>query len=740
MARTSGRTARPTAEACCSAPARRSTCRAAPSSSGAGSGILLVELDGPRTRTVSIVVVGQRGPRVRDAGRGELALLARRARRWACFGGPDAAPSRSGSAPPRGDRRRAVGAFAVHAPRGLDAQPPGRPPLAALTAARRPLPGATRPCCKRSTRWPWPLASCGLLASGDREARVAPRPYAHRVVRTAVLVALRGPRPRSRSMPWSDVRSGRFVARSSSGSCAACCWRRPLVLVFAALLANADADLRDAPRATCSRSTCGELVGHVIGAAAAVAGSPRASCAPGSEPQGRRAARPASLARARAASRSGRARPASTCCSRGFVWVQLRYLFGGARLGGQRRRAHVLAVRAPRLLRARRPSPRSRCRCCWPRTGCSPRAPRGAPRGAGARRASRSRCCWSCSPRRWSGCASTGAQYGQTELRFYTTAFMLWLGVLLVLVPADGAARPPRRLRAPRPCVRVRGRSCPPRRQSRRAHRAREPRGAVRLRRRVRAPLWRTRSLRSSRPRTSSTPRRATSCCGACGNAGGTARATGGRGTFRAPGPFTQSDRSHERSLHGATRASLAARADHGSGPESVAEGRPSGLDRIRRRRAGEGLVPAVLRVLRALDDQGSERHARRREPGVRRRSHPRAGWDFPAGADQVEDRHERDQRGRDRDCSARAADSSSSSRPPGRSRPRGRAADRARVQSGGQEPSVPRRRGPRARPQTACETCGASAEGVAGAPRLPPGPRSARPRDRATPGGPGRP
>jgi Domain of unknown function (DUF4173) len=266
------------------------------------------------------------------------------------------------------------------------------------------------------------LAACGLLATGTTE-RASLFGHAHRVVRSAVLVAFGGIAPLGR-IPWKGVRSGRFW-RLTLSALGGLLVALPILLIFAALLANADAIFAQRLQQLFSCELT-ELARHVI-VATALSWFAAGFLYAGESRAGALAVRPSWLA-------TGALEVAVVLTLvdllfGGFVWVQIRYLFGsrewvdtiaGLTYSQYARRGFfelvtVTALALPLLLAAHwvvRPD----------------------------------------APGRRVVLALAGIQvafvlvmlasalermrlyqeaYGQTELRFYTTAFMLWLAVLL---------------------------------------------------------------------------------------------------------------------------------------------------------------------------------------------------------------------------------------------------------------------------------------------------------------------
>ena len=354
--------------ACCWAAARRSTCRAAPCSSGAGSGCCCSSWTGRaagRCRSSCWAA----GP-AREGLRPRRAGAARgRARPWA-----SSAELMLRSLPFGLNATLVVAGLTVGAPRGPARRGrelrtlggrPGRAHAGRLSSA-----GATRPSSRRSTRWEWPPRSPCSRAATARGALLSR--YAFRVARTAVFV-VPGPLPALTEVPWSDVRSPLS-------------WRVLLGLLRGLLLAApAVVRLRGAPvaaRTPCSRRGCRDLVERgPAGADRPRGGRRRAQLDRRGPPVGRVPHAPghpapatAGLAHGWAASRSGRCSACSTCCSpasSGSSSATCSAARPGWRaLPGSRTRSTRAAASS-----SWSPSPRSRCRCCWPRTGCSaPRA------------------------------------------------------------------------------------------------------------------------------------------------------------------------------------------------------------------------------------------------------------------------------------------------------------------------------------------------------------------------------
>jgi hypothetical protein len=266
------------------------------------------------------------------------------------------------------------------------------------------------------------LASCGFLATGTTE-RASLLGLAHRVVRSAVLTAFGGCALLGR-IPRNGVRNGRFWRLALSAG-AGLLVAFPIVLIFTILLANADPIFGQRLEQLFSFEIS-ELVRHVIVAAALswfaagflYAGESRAGALP---------ARPGWLATG--AIEVSVVLALVDLLFGGFVWVQVRYLFGsrewvdtiaGLTYSQYARRGFfelvtVTALVLPLLLAAHwvvRPNARGR---------------RVVLALAGVQVALVLVMLVSAMERM----RLYQAEYGQTELRFYTTAFMLWLAVLL---------------------------------------------------------------------------------------------------------------------------------------------------------------------------------------------------------------------------------------------------------------------------------------------------------------------
>ena len=265
-----------------------------------------------------------------------------------------------------------------------------------------------------------------LLASSGRQAASLSH-YALRVGRTSVFV-VPGPLPAITEVRWRDVGSplsGRVVFGLLRGLLLA----TPVLLVFAVLLGNADPvfamRLQDLVAVDVS-----EMIGHAAGVVALgwiAAGVLWAGFHP---TQGRLVPpRPAWLSLG--SIEVGTLLGLVDLLFAGFVWVQFRYLFGGtawvegvagltysqyARRGFFELVA-VTALSLPLLLAAH-----------W-LLGHARTAVRRAVLGLAGLQVALLLVMLASALERMRVYQS---QYGQTELRFYTTAFMLWLGVLLV--------------------------------------------------------------------------------------------------------------------------------------------------------------------------------------------------------------------------------------------------------------------------------------------------------------------
>jgi hypothetical protein len=267
--------------------------------------------------------------------------------------------------------------------------------------------------------------SLALLASGGGAATSLSR-YLVRVGRTSAFV-LPGPLPALTEVRWSDVRSP-VSWRVSLGLARGLFLAAPVVLLFAAFLASADAvfALRLKELADVDLS---ELMGHAAGVVAlgwVAAGLLWARFRP---TQGSLPPRPAWLALG--SIEIGTLLGLLDLLFGGFVWVQLRYLFGGAAwvesvagltYSQYARRGFfelvaVIGLSLPLLLAAH-----------W-LLGHARTAVRRTVLGLAALQVALLLVVLASALERM---RVYRAQYGQTELRFYTTAFMLWLGVLLV--------------------------------------------------------------------------------------------------------------------------------------------------------------------------------------------------------------------------------------------------------------------------------------------------------------------
>ncbi|MET0552646.1 MAG: DUF4173 domain-containing protein [Vicinamibacteria bacterium] len=266
------------------------------------------------------------------------------------------------------------------------------------------------------------LASCGFLATGTAQA-ASLLDLAHRVGRSAVLTTFGGCALLGR-IPWGGVRNGRSwrLALSAAGGLLVAF---PIVLIFTILLANADPIFGQRLEQLFSFEIS-DLVRHVI-LAAALSWFAAGFLYAGESTAAARPARPSWLA-------TGAVEAAIVLALvdllfGGFVWVQIRYLFGsrewvdtiaGLTYSQYARRGFfelvtVTALALPLLLAAHwvvRPDARGR------------RVVLGL---AGVQVALVLVMLVSAMERM----RLYQAEYGQTELRFYTTAFMLWLAVLL---------------------------------------------------------------------------------------------------------------------------------------------------------------------------------------------------------------------------------------------------------------------------------------------------------------------
>jgi hypothetical protein len=266
------------------------------------------------------------------------------------------------------------------------------------------------------------LSSCGLLATGTTE-RASLLGLAHRVVQSAVLTAFGGFATLGR-VPWNGVRSGRFWRLAIAGL-GGLLVAFPILLVFTALLANADAIFAQRLEQLFSFEL-GELVRHAI-LAAALSWFAAGFLYAGESKAAALGARPPWLA-------TGALEVAVVLALvdllfGGFVWVQVRYLFGsrewvdtiaGLTYSQYARRGFfelvtVTALVLPLLLAAHwlvRPDARGR-RVVLALGGVQVALVLVMLASALERM------------------RLYQQAYGQTELRFYTTAFMLWLAVLL---------------------------------------------------------------------------------------------------------------------------------------------------------------------------------------------------------------------------------------------------------------------------------------------------------------------
>jgi uncharacterized protein DUF4153 len=266
------------------------------------------------------------------------------------------------------------------------------------------------------------LAAAGLLATGDA-GRASLLGHAVRVVRSAAYSAFGGCVLLNR-IPWSGFRSGRFwrLALSVVGGLVVAF---PIVLVFTALLANADAIFAQRLNQLFAFEL-DQVARHVI-VGAALTWLAAGFLYTGEARAGARPARPSWLS-------SGAVEVAVVLSLvdllfGGFVWVQVRYLFGsrewvdtvaGLTYSQYARRGFfelvtVTALVLPLLLAAHwlvRPAARGR-RVVLALAGVQVALVLVMLASALERM------------------RLYQETYGQTELRFYTTAFMLWLAVLL---------------------------------------------------------------------------------------------------------------------------------------------------------------------------------------------------------------------------------------------------------------------------------------------------------------------
>lgn len=266
------------------------------------------------------------------------------------------------------------------------------------------------------------LAAAGFLATG-RKGAASLAGHLARLARTGGYAAFGGCGLLA-SVPWNGVRNGRFW-RTALSAAAGLLVAGPILLVFTILLANADPIFGQRLEQLFSFELT-ELARHTIVAAALSWIAAGFLYAGGIEPAPL-PARPAWLA-------TGAVEAAVVLALvdllfGGFVWVQVRYLFGsrewvdtvaGLTYSQYARRGFfelvaVTALALPLLLAAHwvvRPDARGR---------------RVVLALAGVQVALVLVMLVSALERM----RLYQAEYGQTELRFYTTAFMLWLAVLL---------------------------------------------------------------------------------------------------------------------------------------------------------------------------------------------------------------------------------------------------------------------------------------------------------------------
>jgi hypothetical protein len=270
------------------------------------------------------------------------------------------------------------------------------------------------------------MLALALLASGDRERPSLSR-YALRVGRTSAFV-LPGPIPPLAEVAWSDVRSP-VSWRVFFGLLRGLFLAAPVVVLFAVLLANADAVFAIRLRELVDVDLQA-LIGHAASVIALGWIAAGLLWAGFRRPEGRLLPeRPGwlSLGSIEIGTLLGLLDLLFAC----FVWVQLRYLFGGASwvegvagltYSQYARRGFfelvaVTALSLPLLLAAH-----------WLLGHARP-AVRRVVLGLAAFQVALLLVMLASALERM---RVYRAQYGQTELRFYTTAFMLWLGVLLV--------------------------------------------------------------------------------------------------------------------------------------------------------------------------------------------------------------------------------------------------------------------------------------------------------------------
>jgi len=270
------------------------------------------------------------------------------------------------------------------------------------------------------------VIALGLLASEMRE-RPSLSSYLLRVGRTSAFV-LPGPIPALTEVPWSDVRSP-VSWRVVFGLVRGLFLAAPIVVVFAVLLASADAVFAIRLRELIDVDLQ-DLLGHAAGVTAL------GWVAAGLLWAGFRTSRDSTLPPrpgwlALGSIEIGLLLGLLDLLFAGFVWVQLRYLFGGAAwvesvagltYSQYARRGFfelvaVTALALPLLLAAH-----------WLLGHARP-AVRRTVLGLAAFQVTLLMVMLASALERM---RVYRAEYGQTELRFYTTAFMLWLGVLLV--------------------------------------------------------------------------------------------------------------------------------------------------------------------------------------------------------------------------------------------------------------------------------------------------------------------
>ena len=344
-------------------------------------------------------------------------------------------------------------------------------------------------------------------------------------------------------IPWNGVRNGRFwrLALSAAGGLLVAF---PIVLDLHDPARERRPHLRTAPGAALLvRAQRGRAPRHRRGRAVLV----RRGLPVRRGVDGRRPARPAVVARhgrARGRGRPDPRRPPLRRLRLGAGPLPVRQ----PRVGRHRRRPHVLAVRAARLLRARDRHGAGAAAAAGRALARAPECARTARRAGARRRPGRAGPGHARVGDGTDAPLPGGVRPDRAALlhdRLHAVA-----GGPARLVPADGAAGTARPLRVRGRAVRVDGGRRAARRQPRRADRAREPHGPERLRRAVCPHPLGGRGAGARRDRVPARPGRPRADRAVAAAARRTRpRGTGGRGTSRARGPFTQSDRSHERSV-----------------------------------------------------------------------------------------------------------------------------------------------------------------------------------------------